>query len=444
MRSGGKAINLGVEEVTGIWGQEAEGSEAGRPRLRGHPERKEVPVRGPRGRGGHRCFRAVILQRPGPAAPSGTLDGAKPLSDDWCAWQEGLQAATSSCQGDPEAECQAPRCSPRCTRCPENRPPREALAKAKGRGKQSPVPSTHSWYQPPMGGGGGCGLQRPVLFDHTGTSAWASRGPLQLPGHRLHLTSQQLGTSLVVQWLRLCTPNAGGLGSIPGGGTRSHMLQLRVHQPQQRMTIPRAVTKTWCNRINKLKKKEKETEKPAASQLVSSTEARPAEANRSPRPLLSTGQPSPAAGWPRARLFPPGSEGPRWFPRAGPSFLQTLALPQTNGVFFHLHKGTCHCCHSWATVSLSQWPQAQGAGIRGHQGDPAGSQPQDGGDWAAFYKAGVPPLALLTLESVPGIVGCGAACLAPTRSTPGAAPVLTNTVIPRHGPASSGGRISPR
>ena len=23
-------------------------------------------------------------------------------------------------------------------------------------------------------------------------------------------------TSLVVQWLRLCTPNAGGLGSIPG------------------------------------------------------------------------------------------------------------------------------------------------------------------------------------------------------------------------------------
>ena len=29
------------------------------------------------------------------------------------------------------------------------------------------------------------------------------------------------GTSLVVQWLRLHTPNAGGLGSIPGQGTRS-------------------------------------------------------------------------------------------------------------------------------------------------------------------------------------------------------------------------------
>ena len=35
------------------------------------------------------------------------------------------------------------------------------------------------------------------------------------------------GTSLAVQWLRLCTPDAWGLGSIPGLGTRSHMPQLR-------------------------------------------------------------------------------------------------------------------------------------------------------------------------------------------------------------------------
>ncbi|TEA34796.1 hypothetical protein DBR06_SOUSAS11910019, partial [Sousa chinensis] len=34
--------------------------------------------------------------------------------------------------------------------------------------------------------------------------------------------------SLVVQWLGLHAPNAGGLGSIPGQGTRSHMPQLRV------------------------------------------------------------------------------------------------------------------------------------------------------------------------------------------------------------------------
>ena len=29
-----------------------------------------------------------------------------------------------------------------------------------------------------------------------------------------------VGTSLVVQWLRLCAPNAGGVGSIPGKGTK--------------------------------------------------------------------------------------------------------------------------------------------------------------------------------------------------------------------------------
>ena len=35
------------------------------------------------------------------------------------------------------------------------------------------------------------------------------------------------GTSLVVQWLRLCTPKAEGLGLIPGQGTRSHIPQLK-------------------------------------------------------------------------------------------------------------------------------------------------------------------------------------------------------------------------
>ena len=36
------------------------------------------------------------------------------------------------------------------------------------------------------------------------------------------------GTSLVVQRLRLWAPNAGDLGSIPGQGTRSHMLQPKI------------------------------------------------------------------------------------------------------------------------------------------------------------------------------------------------------------------------
>ena len=39
--------------------------------------------------------------------------------------------------------------------------------------------------------------------------------------------------SLVVQWLRLRVPNAGGLGSIPGQGTRSHMPQLTLKQPNK-------------------------------------------------------------------------------------------------------------------------------------------------------------------------------------------------------------------
>ena len=60
-----------------------------------------------------------------------------------------------------------------------------------------------------------------------------------------------LRTSMVVQWLSLCTPNAGGQGSIPGQGTRFHMLQLKkACVLQQRLKIPHAVTKTWHNQIN--------------------------------------------------------------------------------------------------------------------------------------------------------------------------------------------------
>ena len=37
-----------------------------------------------------------------------------------------------------------------------------------------------------------------------------------------------VGTSLLVQWLRLCPPKAGVPGSIPSQGTKSHMLQLKI------------------------------------------------------------------------------------------------------------------------------------------------------------------------------------------------------------------------
>ena len=49
------------------------------------------------------------------------------------------------------------------------------------------------------------------------------------------------GASLVVQWLRLHGPKAGGPGSIAGQGTGSQKLQLRVHKPQ--LKIPCAITK---------------------------------------------------------------------------------------------------------------------------------------------------------------------------------------------------------
>ena len=46
---------------------------------------------------------------------------------------------------------------------------------------------------------------------------------MQGEAHVFLLTNSKLETSLVAQWLRLQAPNAGGLGSIPGQGTRSHM-----------------------------------------------------------------------------------------------------------------------------------------------------------------------------------------------------------------------------
>ena len=39
----------------------------------------------------------------------------------------------------------------------------------------------------------------------------------------MRVRRRTVGTSLVAQWFRLHAPNAGGTGSIPGQGTRSHM-----------------------------------------------------------------------------------------------------------------------------------------------------------------------------------------------------------------------------
>ena len=73
-----------------------------------------------------------------------------------------------------------------------------------------------------------------------------------------------IGTSLVVQWLRLHAPYAGGPGSIPSQGTRSHMPQLRLNAAKYIflniyylfgymwwVTIVYAYTRSyWIRRIN--------------------------------------------------------------------------------------------------------------------------------------------------------------------------------------------------
>ena len=59
------------------------------------------------------------------------------------------------------------------------------------------------------------------------------------------------GTSLVVQWLRLCTRRAGDPGLIPDQETRPHILQIRVGMPRRRSHVPqlRPSTAKWMNNL---------------------------------------------------------------------------------------------------------------------------------------------------------------------------------------------------
>ena len=52
-----------------------------------------------------------------------------------------------------------------------------------------------------------------------------------------------MGTCLVVQWVRICAPNAGGPGSIPGWGTRSHTHAATKKSVCRKKKILRAATK---------------------------------------------------------------------------------------------------------------------------------------------------------------------------------------------------------
>ena len=47
--------------------------------------------------------------------------------------------------------------------------------------------------------------------------------------------------------VRLCATNAGGLGLIPGQGTRSHMLQLRVREPQLKILHVATIRDPTCH-----------------------------------------------------------------------------------------------------------------------------------------------------------------------------------------------------
>ena len=64
----------------------------------------------------------------------------------------------------------------------------------------------------------------------------------------MKVENEELGTSLVVQWLRL-NSQCGDWALLPGLGTRSHTLELRACMPQ--LKILRAATKTWRSPINK-------------------------------------------------------------------------------------------------------------------------------------------------------------------------------------------------
>ena len=63
----------------------------------------------------------------------------------------------------------------------------------------------------------------------------------------------KISAYLVVQCVRPRVPSAGGLGSIPGQGTRSHTQQSRIHMPQ--LKILHSTVKTWQSQINKYFKK---------------------------------------------------------------------------------------------------------------------------------------------------------------------------------------------
>ena len=77
-----------------------------------------------------------------------------------------------------------------------------------------------------------------------------SDSKMGLKGKSHKLTRQWWQDSLAVQGLRLTARKAGGLGLIPGQGTRYNMPQLKVLHAAMKIEDPISAAKTWHSQIN--------------------------------------------------------------------------------------------------------------------------------------------------------------------------------------------------
>ena len=109
---------------------------------------------------------------------------------------------------------------------------------------QSVFSTTYPQGVPPSFPGSGFYLQNPTLSNSPQRTCTAQIIPyLSMCPQAIFLDHKSFypntniceETSLVVQWLRQGTPNAGGPGSIPGQGTRSHVPQLKIPHASVKM-----------------------------------------------------------------------------------------------------------------------------------------------------------------------------------------------------------------
>ena len=74
------------------------------------------------------------------------------------------------------------------------------------------------------------------------------RSMVKIENKRGEGNERNMGTSLMVQFLRLHAAKTGGLGLIPGQGTRSHMLQLKILNVAMTLSCASAKTRHGQNK----------------------------------------------------------------------------------------------------------------------------------------------------------------------------------------------------